>query len=147
MAHLPNAVAGCVVDNNLWNQEYLTAEVLQTSVELVVLVTHEVCVEESRLLKHLSLITPKGHGVGLHDLRGADLMHRAAYSEGMAGRQGNGVADGRIVGGLCVPHASHVVGIKLIEVSHQLGNIVGGIGTVPVNTHDHFSCSNLHALV
>ena len=68
MAHLPNAVAGCVVDNNLWNQEYLTAEVLQTSVELVVLVTYEVCIEVSSLLEDLSLITAEGHSVGLHDL-------------------------------------------------------------------------------
>ena len=147
VAHLTDAVAGCIVDNDLWNQEYLTAEILQTSVELVVLVTHEVCVEESRLLKHLSLITPEGHGICLHDLRGADLMHRAANAERMAGSQGDGMADGPIVGRLCVPHASHVVGIKFVEVSHQFGNIVGGIGAMPVNTHDYFSCGSLQTFV
>ena len=65
----------------------------------------------------------------------------------MAGGQGDGVTDGRIVGWLCVPHATHVVGIQFIEVSHQLRDIVSGVGAVPVNTHDHFARSSLQSLV
>ena len=76
MAHFADGVAGRVVDDHLRYQEYLSAQILQTAVELIVLIAHQVGVKLACLLKHFALVTAEGHRIGLHDLRGSNLVHR-----------------------------------------------------------------------
>ena len=68
MPHLADGVSRRIIDDYLWDQINFAAQVQQTAVKLVILVTHQICVEWSCLLKHLTLIAAKGHCVGFHNL-------------------------------------------------------------------------------